>query len=193
MKNLIKSIVFKQTLTVIFALIIFANFADAQIASGGNYTIEKSVTATGGASGNSASVGGIYTVEGTIGQNAAGTKQQNSSYNFQPGFWTAAPIAPTAASVNLGGRILTANGSGIRNARVVLTMPDGTTRTAISTTFGYYRFADIPVGQTYILTAYSKRFIFANPTQILTPFEERGDIDFIADSPGAQATSLPTP
>ena len=182
MKNLLDSRFWKQSAAILLLTIIFGSFAAAQIASGGNYTIEKSVTATGGTSGNSAG-GGNYTIEGTIGQNAAGTRQQNSPYNFQPGFWTAQILAPTAALVNLGGRVLTTDGRGIRNARVGLTMPDGTTRTTVSSTFGYYSFADIPVGETYILTARSKRFTFANPTQVLMLLEDRGDIDFIADSP----------
>ncbi|MCY7345801.1 MAG: carboxypeptidase-like regulatory domain-containing protein [Pyrinomonadaceae bacterium] len=156
--------------------------ADAQIAAGGNYSIEKSVTANGGASGAGASGSGIYTVEGTIGQNAAGTTQQNSPFKFQPGFWTAQAFAPTAASVNLGGRVMTATGRGIRNARVTLTMPDGTMRTTISGTFGYYRFADIPAGETYILTATAKRFVFSVPTQVVSLNEDRDDVDFIGEA-----------
>jgi len=155
--------------------------AHAQIAVGGNYTIEKSVTANGGASGTTASVNGTYTIEGTIGQSAAGTTEQASSFKFQPGFWHAAtPLGPTAASVNLGGRVTMADGRGITNARVTLTMPDGTTRTMISGSFGYYRFEDVEVGATYILTATAKRFVFSIPTQIVSLNDVRDDVDFIA-------------
>lgn len=172
----------KNLFAIIFICITSAVAADAQITSGGNYSIEESVTANGGASGTGASANGIYTVEGTIGQNAAGTTQQNSPFKFQPGFWTAQTFAPTAASVNLGGRIKLSNGRGIRNARVTLTMPDGTTRTVLSGAFGYYRFADVEAGATYILTATAKRFVFSVPTQVISLMEDRDDVDFIGES-----------
>jgi hypothetical protein len=183
MNNLISLKIRNQFAAIGFCIIISACISKAQIAVGGNYTLTQTAIAGGGASGNNASVGGNYSLEGTIGQSAAGTNQQNASYKFQPGFWTAQTFAPTAASVNLGGRVLTTNGSGIRNTRITLTMPDGTSRTAICGTFGYYSFAEIPSGQTYILTVSSKRFVFATPTQIVTLFEERGDLDFIATQP----------
>jgi hypothetical protein len=169
---------------LLFAFLIF-NFAFAlcifgQIASGGNYTLEKSVTAGGGASGSSASAGGNYTVEGTLGQFAVGTQPQNSPFKFQPGFWNAAPLAPTAASVTLGGRVSSGK-SGVGNVRIVLTMSGGETRTAISNSFGYYRFDNVAVGETYVLTVYSKRFVFSNPTLVFTLFEAREDVDFIAE------------
>src|SRR4051812_17700940 len=91
--------------------------ADAQIAAGGNYTLDKSVVAAGGG----ASTGGTFKVEGTAGQAGAGTRQFSSPYTFRPGFWSAQTLAPTAASVTVGGRILTAGGVGIRNARITMT------------------------------------------------------------------------
>ncbi len=169
---------------LILVLAIFATAtccAHAQIAVGGNYRIEKSVTANGGASGANASTNGIYKVEGTIGQNAAGAVEQTSPFRFQPGFWNAdAPLAPSAALVNLGGRITLADGRGITNARVTLMIPDGTTRTVISGSFGYYRFEDVEVGATYILTATAKRFVFSIPTQVVSLNDARDDVDFIA-------------
>ena len=183
MRNLISLKMWNHLSAIFLVVILSAYCSVAQIASGGNYTLTQTAIANGGASGSGASSGGNYSLEGTIGQSAAGTKQQTPPHTFQPGFWTAQTFTPTAASVNLGGRVLTTNGSGIRNVRVRLTLPDGTTRTAITGTFGYYNFAEIPSGQTYILTANSKRFVFAAPTQIVTLFEERGDLDFIAVQP----------
>lgn len=159
----------------------FALNAFAQIATGGSYTLEKSVIANGGASGPSASAGGNFTADGTIGQFAVGIQQQNSPFMFQPGFWTPAPLVPTAATVNLGGRVTTQDGRGIRNVRITLTMPGGETRSALSGAFGYYRFTDVPVGETYILMARAKSYALINPIQILTLLEEREDIDFVAD------------
>ena len=157
--------------------------AKAQIASGGNYTIEKSVIANGGASGNAASAGGNYKIEGTIGQSAAGTKQQNATFTFQPGFWNAAPnLAPTAASVSVGGRVLTADGRGIRNVMITLTGANGETRTVLSSAFGYYRFTEIAAGGTYIFSVHSKRFTFSQPTQLLSIIQDTDDVNFIADN-----------
>jgi hypothetical protein len=169
----------------VFAFLIF-NFAFhasvfGQIAAGGSYMLEKSVTAAGGASGASASAGGTFTVEGTIGQFGVGTTSQAALYKFYPGFWTPAPLAPTAASVLLGGRVATANGRGISGARIVLTGAGGETRFVVSTMLGYYRFADVQVGETYILTIYSKRFTFISPTQIVTLSDARDDVNFIAE------------
>ena len=133
--------------------------AKTQIAAGGNYVIEKSVIANGGANGNAASAGGNYSIEGTIGQNAAGTNQQNTTYKFQPGFWTAAPtFVPTAAVANVGGRVLTADGSGIRNVPVKIIKPNGESRTVLSSAFGYFRFDDVAAGETYIFSVSAKRY-----------------------------------
>lgn len=151
--------------------------ADAQIASGGVYAVEKSVVAGGG----SASAGGDYKVEGTIGQNAAGTKQQNAAFTFHSGFWNAAPtFAPTAASVSVGRHILTADGRGIRNVLINLTDASAETRTVLSSAFGYYRFADVPAGATYIFSVRAKHYTFSQPTQVRSVVEDANDLNFIA-------------
>ena len=149
MKNLINSKIYLNV-AVCFCLVILAGSANAQVAQGGTYTLTQTVTASGGASGTSASAGGNYSVEGTIGQNAAGTNQQNGSYKFQSGFWTEQSFAPTAAEVSVGGKVLTANGRGIENVRITMTGANGETRTVISSSFGYFRFDNVEVGGTYI-------------------------------------------
>lgn len=167
---------------ILFFTAIFVGFAESQVASGGNYTLTQAAIAGGGASGTVASANGIYKVEGTMGQNAAGTTQQTSPYKFHPGFWNAAvTFAPTAASVNLGGRVMLAGGQGIVNSRVTLTMPDGTSRTVISGSFGYYCFEDVEVGRTYVISATAKRFVFSVPTQVVSLNEAREDVDFIGE------------
>ena len=88
---------------------------------------------------------------------------------------------PTAANVSVGGRVLTAGGNGIRNVTVSLTDMQGNTRTALSSSFGYYRFDDVPAGETVIVTAIAKRYTFARPQQILHVLEDANDVDFAAD------------
>jgi hypothetical protein len=95
-------------------------------------------------------------------------------------FVVAQMTAPTAASVSVGGRVLTAEGRGIRNARVTMTNSAGETRTLLTGAFGNYRFTDVPVGESYVISVATKRFMFAAPTQTLTLQEEQNDVDFTA-------------
>ena len=87
---------------------------------------------------------------------------------------------PTAATAVVGGQIKTADGRGIRNVLVTITHPNGQTQAARSGSFGYYRFAEIPVGETYVISVTAKKYIFSQPTQIRTVQEDVQDIDFIA-------------
>jgi len=89
-------------------------------------------------------------------------------------------FAPTAASVSVGGRVVTAQGRGISNARISVTDESGNTRTVLSNPFGCYRFDELPVGQTYIFQAQSKRYQFINPIQVLSVNEEMNEVNFTA-------------
>ncbi len=88
-------------------------------------------------------------------------------------------LAPTSANASVSGRVQTANGNGIRNAVITLTDSGGTTHTTRTSAFGYYRFDEIPIGATIISVA-SKRFTFANPTQIINVSENLSDVDWTA-------------
>lgn len=147
--------------------------ANAAAQTGGDFTIKKSVIAAGG--GTSAS--GAFTVQGTIGQPAAGV-MQSAPFTILGGF--VSPFAPpTAATVLIGGRVRTEKGKGIRNILVTLTDSNGETRTVLTGFSGTYRFADVRVGETYILTVSGKRFAFVNPTQIVNVVEQLDDLDFV--------------
>ena len=88
-------------------------------------------------------------------------------------------LAPTVATVSVGGRVMTASGRGIRNVVIRLTDSEGNLRTAISNSFGYYRFNDVAAGATYILTATGKRFSFSQPSQVLNINDETDGVNFI--------------
>lgn len=90
-------------------------------------------------------------------------------------------LSPTAANVAISGRVTTTEGRGIRNARLVLTSPDGARRTATTSTFGYYAFDGVEVGQTYVLEAAAKRFTFANPTRVFSLQDHVTGMDFAAE------------
>ena len=91
-------------------------------------------------------------------------------------------LAPTAALVSVGGRVTTSKGRGIGKVYVTMIDPEGNSRTALTSTFGYYRFTDVPVGETYVLSVASKRYSFNPSTQIRSIDEEIRDINFVADN-----------
>ncbi|HQU83169.1 MAG TPA: SBBP repeat-containing protein [Pyrinomonadaceae bacterium] len=88
----------------------------------------------------------------------------------------------TAANASIEGRISTANGVGIRNAIVEISggnlMQPITAKTG---SFGYFRFEDLETAQTYVLTVNSKRFLFSNPSRVITLNESISDFNFIAE------------
>jgi hypothetical protein len=82
--------------------------------------------------------------------------------------WTLAqPSAPTAASVNVGGRVI-AGSRGIFNAVVTMTDQNGQTRTVRTNSFGYFRFAEVQAGETYIISVLDKRYTFTPRVVSLT-------------------------
>lgn len=88
--------------------------------------------------------------------------------------------APTAATVSLSGRVLTNTGAGLKGAVVKLADSQGRSVTAVSSSFGYYRFDDLAAGQTYILSAESKRFQFA--PRVVSVTDDLTDIDLVAEA-----------
>jgi len=94
--------------------------------------------------------------------------------------WTfAQPLAPTAATVSVGGRVMTPDGVGVSQARILMTDSAGNTRQVTTNSFGYYRFDRVQSGATYVFTVSHKRFGTASMTQIQNIQEERDDLDFI--------------
>lgn len=93
-----------------------------------------------------------------------------------------APLAPTAATVFISGRVMTTNGRGINGVRLSLIDTNGQVRTATTTSFGYYRFDDVQAGSTYILSVNGKHFTFSQPLQVINVNEEASEINFIANS-----------
>lgn len=89
-------------------------------------------------------------------------------------------LVVTAASASLSGRVLTASGRGILNARVTLTDSNGVVKNGRVNSFGYYRFDALQTGETYVLTVAGKGYQFAQPTQVITLNEDLTEINFIA-------------
>lgn len=91
-----------------------------------------------------------------------------------------APALTTSASVQIGGRVLTAGGQGISKTLVSLEDGAGFTRTTVTNAFGYYSFDDVPTGRTYSVSVSSKRYQFVVPTRIVALDDEVSGLDFTA-------------
>ena len=162
---------------VIIAVGTFSGIDRAQVASNPPYTLEQSVIAAGGGT----STGSVYQIVGTVGQPVAGTTSTNASFTLRGGFFTPAPFAPTAALASVSGRVLTADGRGIRNVAVMLTGAGGETRMAFSSSFGYFTFENVQVGEVYILSVRAKQFQFSQSSLAISVQEDLSDINFIAN------------
>lgn len=144
--------------------------------TGGGFTITQSVVASGGAQNLG---GGAFSVDGTAGQSNAGQNSTGGIFAVRGGFWTQ-PLAPSAAGVSISGRVLTPGANaGLRGATVLLTPTHGPSRTTLSTSFGYYRFDDLTVGETYVISVASKRFSFS--PRVLSVVDNVTELDLIAE------------
>jgi len=84
---------------------------------------------------------------------------------------------PSAAGVSVSGRVLTPDGRGLRNARVVLTDSHGVARTVTTSSFGTYQFDDVAAGETYVIGVVSKLYRFSS--QLVTVSDTLKNVDFI--------------
>lgn len=159
----------KSILSISIIILVFASVSGQ---SGGIYQITQSVTGSGGGD----SSGGTFSVTGTIGQSLTDVSTQNP-FKIESGFWQVS-LAPTAAGANISGRVIAADGRGVRNASVVLVDQSGTTKYARTGSFGYYHFQDIASGQTVVISVNSKRFQFL--TQFVLLNDNLTGIDFVA-------------
>ena len=91
------------------------------------------------------------------------------------------PFAPTAATANVGGQVFSPYGRPLANAMLILSDTSGNTRFARTSVFGYYNFSEVEVGQTYVLEIQSKRFVFPQPTQIISVNEDINSLNFYAE------------
>jgi hypothetical protein len=93
-------------------------------------------------------------------------------------------LAPSAASAFVSGRVLGSNGRGLRFVTVMIT-GNGLPEPLYATTnmFGRYQFEDIPVGETYVLHAFSKRYTFDQSSLVINVNDNISNADFIGGEP----------
>jgi hypothetical protein len=94
------------------------------------------------------------------------------------GIYQIPALAPSAASVTVGGRVL-ANGRGVPNATVTYAGETGERKSALTNAFGYFRFEEVQAGQTYVFNVLSKRYTFAPRTVEVN--EELTELNFEAE------------
>ncbi|HEX8246636.1 MAG TPA: carboxypeptidase-like regulatory domain-containing protein [Pyrinomonadaceae bacterium] len=87
-------------------------------------------------------------------------------------------LAPTAATVSVGGRVLDTSGRAVSRAMVNMTDATGAVRTGITSPFGYYRFDNVRAGDSYIFEVRHKSYTFA--PQVLFVSDELANFDFTA-------------
>ncbi|MBK8464478.1 MAG: hypothetical protein IPL32_01480 [Chloracidobacterium sp.] len=98
------------------------------------------------------------------------------------GGWQLQFIQATAASASISGRVATADGAGIRNAKIVVSGGSLEQPLVVTTgSFGYYSVEGLITGQTYIVTVISNRYSFSNPTQVVSLVDNIVDANFTAD------------
>jgi hypothetical protein len=88
-------------------------------------------------------------------------------------------VGPTTAAVAIEGYLTSATGQGVSKATVELTGTNGETRTALSNNFGYYRFENVTVGETYVVSVRSKRYTFTPLT--ISPTDGISGLNLIAE------------
>ncbi|QQS34080.1 MAG: carboxypeptidase regulatory-like domain-containing protein [Acidobacteriota bacterium] len=86
-------------------------------------------------------------------------------------------LIPTSAGVEVSGRVFTASGSPLRNATVTMTDAAGVVRTAVTSSFGYYRFEGVPVGDSFVMSVSSRSYRFT--PRVVQVLDTLTDVDFV--------------
>lgn len=83
-------------------------------------------------------------------------------------------------NVNVGGRVIDSTGQPLSNVTISISNGSGFSQTVTTSGFGYFSFTGIPFGQTYTISATSKRFVFT--PQNVTPNGDVTDIVIVPDN-----------
>jgi Carboxypeptidase regulatory-like domain len=83
---------------------------------------------------------------------------------------------------SLNGRVLSANGSGIKRTNVtVLNLNTLESHECLTNEFGYFRFNDLPILYLYLVTVRSKRYIFTDSYQLFEFTSLEHNMNFVSD------------
>ena len=88
---------------------------------------------------------------------------------------------PTAANASISGRVVSAEGRGIRGAVIRIQSSDGTVnRVVMTNSMGYYMIPDMETGITYVISIQSRRFVFEPASVVYTHQDQIADLNFRA-------------
>jgi hypothetical protein len=133
-----------------------------------------------------------FTIVGTAGQTSplTFTDYTDPGMNFHPGFVfnEGDPVAITTngsicvSPSAISGRVLTSDGRGIRNAKIVVT-GNSLSQPIVAATgaFGQFALDGLAMGETYVVTVNSQRFTFTSPSRVISLVDSFADANFIAD------------
>jgi endo-1,4-beta-xylanase len=93
----------------------------------------------------------------------------------KPAYWGI--VDPKKLTINIGGRIVTANGTGIRGAVVSLTHSNGERLNVVTGPMGYYQISQVAAFQNYTIVVSAKRYRFLART--VNPSGNLTDLDFV--------------
>jgi probable HAF family extracellular repeat protein len=82
-------------------------------------------------------------------------------------------------NITVSGRLVTAEGRGLRSATVTLTNANGQTYSVAAGRLGQFTIPNVPAGLTYTATVVSRRFAF--PTRMITPMGDTTVGEWIAE------------
>ena len=86
------------------------------------------------------------------------------------------------ANVSLSGRVLSADGNGIRNVRVTVSGGNLLTPVTVQTrTFGAFNFQGLQSGLTYTVTVSTKKYVLMQTSRMVTPQADVTNFDFVAE------------
>ena len=144
------------------------------------------LTGTGpNAGGASATVGVQAASTGTV-----FTQYSSGTASLSSGQMLSAAIAPpvcsagngpcvvTSAPVSVAGRVVAANGRGIRSARVTLAGADGRQWLAVTNSFGFFRFEGVPAGASYVMSVSARGYRFES--RLVEVNDSVSDLTFVA-------------
>ncbi len=86
-------------------------------------------------------------------------------------------LSARTPAVEISGRVTTPDGRGLRNATVTLTDSLGATRTATTSSFGFYTFGNVPAGDAYVIGVSSRLYRFASRNLVVN--ENMTNVDFV--------------
>jgi hypothetical protein len=93
---------------------------------------------------------------------------------------TVTAIAPSAADARISGRVTDSYGRAISSAAITVQDINGTSKVALTNTFGYYRIEGLEAGQTYVLSVAARRYTFANASQVINLSDNFDGANFVA-------------